>query len=856
MSTGKRMALALVFFLVLTLSVLPVKSLAAGDTTPPTITSVSLNGSEFRPGDTIQFTVEAYDEESGFPGTHANYIALQNTQYSKYLGGIVLTYNSETHNFTGSYTVPSDMTGGDWYVYSITIYDAAGNGATNSSLNSHVTIINTAGDVTPPAITGVTLNAGEFRPGDIIQFTVDASDEASGFPGSHANYIALQNTQYSKYQGGIALTYRPETHDFTGSYTVPSDMIGGDWYVYSITIYDAAGNGASNYSLNTHFTVINTAGDATPPTITNVSISAAEFKPGDVIQFTVDAYDGQSGFPGNHSNYIALQNSDFPNQRIAGIALNYNPDTKQFNGSYTVQANVVAGNWYISCIAIYDAANNCGTEFSSNITFQIESIFDYGSNTLYKGSGQFDPLSDITAISPYEGDITGKIECAGEVDTDTVGIYLIKYSAAGKNNDIYRDYRWISVVQTDNTVDEDTGETYFSEPVNVSVPTDDDTTVLLEGAGETSQVSGSVTVSDEGTYNVSVDSSNSIKSSLIHGAFTILGSGNTAGNFNFIIDKTAPVVKGVVKNGIYTDPISITFNEGTALLNGLAFKSGARVSNSGNYQLEVKDKAGNRTAIDFTIHLSTYKVTFNSLGGSAVVSAAVTSGSFLTPPKAPTKAGMTFAGWYRDPACTIAWNYKTDKVTGNITLYAKWVIAVPLSVKAYSASYDAISVSWAGVIGVSGYEIYRATSSNGQYSFIASQTSTALTNKGLATGKIYFYKVRAFRLKGAKKTYSAYSAVVSARPVPAKPASVKAIRVSSVSIKLNWAKVAGATMYEIQRSTSVNGAYITVKTTASTSMINTNLKTGTIYYYRVRACRVVNGVEYYGGYSIVVSIKP
>ena len=67
-----------------------------------------------------------------------------------------------------------------------------------------------------------------------------------------------------------------------------------------------------------------------------------------------------------------------------------------------------------------------------------------------------------------------------------------------------------------------------------------------------------------------------------------------------------------------------------------------------------------------------YTVTYNTNGGSAVESATVSEGSKLTAPGAPTKAGYTFHGWYKDAAFTNRWNFDADTVTGNITLYAKW----------------------------------------------------------------------------------------------------------------------------------------------------------------------------------------
>ncbi|MBB3156252.1 putative repeat protein (TIGR02543 family), partial [Paenibacillus endophyticus] len=69
----------------------------------------------------------------------------------------------------------------------------------------------------------------------------------------------------------------------------------------------------------------------------------------------------------------------------------------------------------------------------------------------------------------------------------------------------------------------------------------------------------------------------------------------------------------------------------------------------------------------------TYTVTFDSQGGSAVAdSAGVSAGAKITAPANPTKAGFTFEGWYKEAAGTTEWQFGTDTVTSNVTLYAKW----------------------------------------------------------------------------------------------------------------------------------------------------------------------------------------
>lgn len=65
-------------------------------------------------------------------------------------------------------------------------------------------------------------------------------------------------------------------------------------------------------------------------------------------------------------------------------------------------------------------------------------------------------------------------------------------------------------------------------------------------------------------------------------------------------------------------------------------------------------------------------VTFNSMGGSEVKSRRVRKNGKVPTPNTPRKKRAIFVGWYRDELCSIPWNFESDKVTENTTLYAKW----------------------------------------------------------------------------------------------------------------------------------------------------------------------------------------
>jgi len=183
--------------------------------------------------------------------------------------------------------------------------------------------------------------------------------------------------------------------------------------------------------------------------------------------------------------------------------------------------------------------------------------------------------------------------------------------------------------------------------------------------------------------------------------------------------------------------------------------------------------------------------------------------------------------------------------------------AAPTNLKAASASYNSIKISWNAVSGVSGYAVYRYNSSTKKYERIKTTTSTTYTNTSLTTGTTYSYKVLAYKTVDGTNIYSAASATATAKPVPATPTNFKAVRYSSTSIKLTWSAVAGASGYVIYKYNTSTKTWVKLKAlpASSTSYINTGLAKGVTYYYKIRAYRTVSGTNIYGAPSAQVSAK-
>ena len=66
-----------------------------------------------------------------------------------------------------------------------------------------------------------------------------------------------------------------------------------------------------------------------------------------------------------------------------------------------------------------------------------------------------------------------------------------------------------------------------------------------------------------------------------------------------------------------------------------------------------------------------FEVTFNTNGGSEVVSQKISENGLVKKPGDPTKEGFTFVGWFEDEALVKEFDFET-KITENKTLYAKW----------------------------------------------------------------------------------------------------------------------------------------------------------------------------------------
>lgn len=135
-----------------------------------------------------------------------------------------------------------------------------------------------------------------------------------------------------------------------------------------------------------------------------------------------------------------------------------------------------------------------------------------------------------------------------------------------------------------------------------------------------------------------------------------------------------------------------TFDEAGLVVKATYDDNGSKTLSSAEYSLAGADTStagiktvtityGGKTA-QFTItvtapQVNSYAVTFakNISGAPSGIPQAQTvtdGGRVSAPPVAPALDGYTFGGWYKEAACTNAWNFSADTVSSATTLYAKW----------------------------------------------------------------------------------------------------------------------------------------------------------------------------------------
>lgn len=160
----------------------------------------------------------------------------------------------------------------------------------------------------------------------------------------------------------------------------------------------------------------------------------------------------------------------------------------------------------------------------------------------------------------------------------------------------------------------------------------------------------------------------------------------------------------------------------------------------------------------------------------------------------------------------------------------------PGKVKGLKAKSGVFTVllSWKKVSGASGYDVCCYDTAKKKYISVSQVKKTTAGIKKLSSATTYRFAVRAYKKSGSKKIYGSFSSPVMTATKPKKVTGLTAVKTFD-SVTLQWNRTKKATGYIVYRYDTAKKQYIRVLKTKSNTAVIGNLKSGTAYYYAVKA---------------------
>ena len=156
-----------------------------------------------------------------------------------------------------------------------------------------------------------------------------------------------------------------------------------------------------------------------------------------------------------------------------------------------------------------------------------------------------------------------------------------------------------------------------------------------------------------------------------------------------------------------------------------------------------------------------------------------------------------------------------------------------------------ISLSWQvnSESSVTGYEVYKSTTSGTGYIFMGETVNTNYILTGLQTDTTYYFVIKAKDSFGGISTYSSELMVVTLLPAPTGVSATDGVYTDKILI--SWLAVSGAEQYYVYRSTAATGPYTFIGNTGTTSFTYTAASAMTTYYYTLRSYKALSGHSEY-----------
>ncbi|MEG6567997.1 S-layer homology domain-containing protein [Thermoanaerobacterium saccharolyticum] len=171
-----------------------------------------------------------------------------------------------------------------------------------------------------------------------------------------------------------------------------------------------------------------------------------------------------------------------------------------------------------------------------------------------------------------------------------------------------------------------------------------------------------------------------------------------------------------------------------------------------------------------------------------------------------------------------------------------------------SPSPTTVNLTWHKILGATGYTLYRSDNEDGTYEPIYSGNAGIFTDTNLQPNRTYYYKVSYTNDAGEESPLSAAISVTTKSDIPTSLIAypIKTAQENEVTCAIiKWDPIVGASQYILYRANSSDGTYSEIYRGYAINYMDTGLKPGATYYYKVKA--VTSAGE--SGYSTAVSVK-
>lgn len=169
-------------------------------------------------------------------------------------------------------------------------------------------------------------------------------------------------------------------------------------------------------------------------------------------------------------------------------------------------------------------------------------------------------------------------------------------------------------------------------------------------------------------------------------------------------------------------------------------------------------------------------------------------------------------------------------------------VAAPSGFTGTVISFSQINLSWTdNSNNETGFEISRASSSNGTYQVIGvtAANTTTFQHTGLAPSSTHFYKIRAVNANNASSLVGPINRTTQSSPAaPTAPTGLAANAISATQVNLSWTDNSSTEAgFEIQKSSSSTSGFVSVAIVNAnvTTYSDTQVNGHSTIYYQVRA---------------------